>query len=70
MNGDTDMRSNRLIAFMPLVVILMAALTYVAVFAVDSTAGRIAVVIAILAIATAFSSAMLINGRSDTRTRR
>ena len=63
MNGDSDMRSNRLIAFMPLVVVLMAALTYVAVFAVDSTAGRIATVIAILAVGVVFSSALLVRGR-------
>jgi len=61
-------RRRRLIAFMPLVVILMTSLSCVGALAVDSTAGRVAIVVAILAIGTAFSAGMLIAGREpDSR---
>jgi hypothetical protein len=64
------MQNTRLISFMPLAVLVMAALTFVAVFAVDSTAGLVAVVIAILAVGVVFSSAMLVSGRGRTSRRR
>jgi hypothetical protein len=51
-------RGIRLISFMPMVIVLMGALMLVAVFAVTTTA-QIALVVAILAVGVAFSTAML-----------
>jgi hypothetical protein len=64
------MQTPRLISFMPLAVLVMTALTFVAVFAVDSTAGRVALVIVILAVGVVFSSAMLVSGRGRAPGRR
>jgi multisubunit Na+/H+ antiporter MnhF subunit len=53
----------RLIAFLPLAVVLMGVLACVALFAVESTAAQIALVIAILAVGLILSTAMLIAAR-------
>jgi hypothetical protein len=63
--ADTGPRRIRIISFMPMVVVLMGVLTYVAVFAVSATAPRIALVIAILGLAIAFSTAMLKEGSTQ-----
>jgi hypothetical protein len=52
-------RGIRLILFMPMVIVVMGALMFVAVFAVTTTAAQIALVVAILAVGVAFSTAML-----------
>jgi hypothetical protein len=52
-------RGSRLVSFMPMVIVLMGALMLVAVFAVTTTAAQIALVVAILAVGVAFSTAML-----------
>ena len=62
--ADTEPRRPRLISFMPLVVMLMGGLTYLAVFAVSTTGPRIALVIVILSLALAFSTAMLKEGNA------
>lgn len=62
--ADTDRRgSSRLISFMPMVVVLMGLLVFVAVFVATTTAAKIALVIAILAVGLLFSTAMLKRGR-------
>jgi hypothetical protein len=63
--ADTDRRGIRLISFMPMVIVLMGVLMFVAVFAVTTTAAQIALVVAILAVGIAFSTAMLKHGRTQ-----
>jgi hypothetical protein len=60
----------RLINFMPFAVLVMVVLMLLAVFAVDTTAARIALVVAILGVGVVFSSAMLISGRNGSAGRR
>jgi len=57
--AGTEGRGVRLISFMPMVIVLMGALMFVAVFAVTTTAAQIALVVAILAVGLVFSTAML-----------
>jgi hypothetical protein len=60
----------RLTNFMPFAVLVMVVLMLLAVFAVDTTAARIALVVAILGVGVIFSSAMLISGRNGSAGRR
>jgi hypothetical protein len=64
------MRHTRLINFMPFAVLVMVVLMLLAVFAVDTTAAQIALVVAILGVGVVFSSAMLISGRNGSAGRR
>ncbi|HEV2820761.1 MAG TPA: hypothetical protein VGW11_09665 [Solirubrobacteraceae bacterium] len=48
-----------LVIYLPLVAMLMSVLVYVGVFATDEVLGKIAVVVAILGIGLAFSTAVL-----------
>ncbi len=52
-------RGRDLVLYLPLVVILMSVFVYVGVFAADGVLGKIAAVVAILAIGLVFSTAVL-----------
>ena len=62
---DSEQRGLRLVAFLPLVVVLMGVLMFVAVFAVAALAVQIALVIAILGAGLAYSTAMVKRGRGE-----
>ncbi len=63
--ADPEPRGIRLVTFMPLVIVVMGVLMLVAVLAASTTAVKIALVVAILAMGLAFSTAMLKSGRAD-----